>query len=284
VLRSVDEHRRLRTGIRAQVTERLLTVVRACVRVLGNTAGGGGGGSGGGGDDSDDTGHSGKGGDTAASSGDAARSPTGKDSAGVAAAAEEDEDAWLVDNFVAIVNATRPKRASTSHDDDGDDDGNGGHPEQYFMKYHAKKAAKAKAQAEAAAAAGGSTADATPVDFETDSDDDSDSDLNGGDDRAITETVHVETSEQQEQATLLADVLRRCIHFLSWPRLRIQLVLLETVEVAIRALHAQDTRRSAVSHRVLHECTRWRVCSRQGGCGVSGECDCLDARVLLRVE
>ena len=56
--------------------------------------------------------------------------------------------------------------------------------------------------------------------------------------------VNVETAEVQEQATLLAEVLQRCIHFLTWPRLRLQLVLLDTVGVAIRALHALDERRA----------------------------------------
>ena len=99
----------------------------------------------------------------------------------------------------------------------------------YFRKYHDKKR-KQKQQA-------------LNVDFETDSDD---SDGPSNNPPSSVQYENVETKEEQEQGTLLAEILRRCIHFLSWPRLPVQLILLNTVEVAMRALYAQDTRREQV--------------------------------------
>ena len=109
-------------------------------------------------------------------------------------------------------------------------------PARFFKRYHAEKQKRDEKQTEE-----GSRSLEKP-DFETDSDDDSESDGAG-----MTENIDVESRTVREQAELLGEVLSRCIHFLTWPKVRLQLVLLDTIDTAMRALSTLDSRREQVS-------------------------------------
>ena len=200
VLSNVDDHRRLRTEIRTQVTERLLRVVQSCTKVL----------------------------CTAARSKEVASGPTTTSTTDSTHERVEGgvplEMRWVVEKVQTIMQ-------HTARNAKGDTESSPG-PEgvaDYFRKYHDKKRKQEQ--------------QSLNVDFETDSDD---SDGPNNNPPSSVQYENVETKEEQEQGTLLAEILRRCIHFLSWPRLPVQLILLNTVDVAMRALYAQDTRREQV--------------------------------------
>ena len=165
MLRSIDNHRLLRTSVRSDITERLLLVVRNCARVLGRTSN----------DSSTQRSHE-SGTHSQRHDNDAAQHPSDGPHAD---APDIDGGDWCVGSMAQIASYTLPS-ASGSNGEDDDDEATT--PALFFARYHELKKAAAVA------------ADDRP-NFETDSDDDDDDDDEGGggggDSQLATECVRL---------------------------------------------------------------------------------------------
>jgi len=157
-----------------------------------------------------------------------------KSSEGLVEAKQQDTEAsnddWVGNKLQSIAAFTVPSGCTSAAMESGTQD----NAKSFFTKYHEQK----------------KKSDKNPTnrpDFETDSDDDDEAE---GQVQHPTEYLDVESVEEQERAKLLSEVLSRCINFLTWPRRRVQLVLLHTVEAAMRALYKQDELRAKVRHFV----------------------------------